>query len=80
MNTLLAPSKLSDVEIKNRLIMAPMSRNRATHDGLATVLMATDYAQRASAGMIISEGIQPSVQGQGFMNSLGLHSKQQRDS
>ncbi|WP_299493999.1 alkene reductase [uncultured Shewanella sp.] len=80
MDTLLAPSQLSDFEIKNKLIMAPMSRNRATSDGLATELMATYYGQRASAGIIISEGIQPSVQGQGFMNSPGLHNAQQTES
>jgi N-ethylmaleimide reductase len=71
---------LGDISLKNRLIMAPMSRNRATVDGKATELMATYYAQRASAGLIISEGIQPSIVGQGFMNSPGLHSEKQVDS
>ncbi len=80
MNTLFNATHLGAFKLENKIIMAPMSRNRATHDGLATDLMATYYAQRASAGMIISEGIQPSVQGQGFMNSPGLHSQQQKES
>ncbi|WP_233520545.1 alkene reductase [Flocculibacter collagenilyticus] len=72
--------KLGDMKLQNRIIMAPMSRNRATTEGLATPLMATYYAQRADAGLIISEGIQPSQQGQGFMNSPGLHSEAQVES
>ncbi|WP_298770981.1 alkene reductase [uncultured Shewanella sp.] len=80
MKKLFNTTHLGSLKLENKIIMAPMSRNRATNDGLATDLMATYYAQRASAGMIISEGIQPSVQGQGFMNSPGLHSKQQKES
>ncbi|ASM78361.1 12-oxophytodienoate reductase [Vitreoscilla filiformis] len=63
--------------LANRLVMAPMTRNRATPDGQATALMARYYAQRASAGLIISEGIQPSPVGQGFMNTPGLHDARQ---
>ena len=69
-----------DIKVNNRLIMAPMSRNRATATGEATALMAKYYAQRASAGLIISEGIQPSEVGQGFANTPGLFTKSQVES
>lgn len=61
----------------NRLVMAPMSRNRANADGTPTELMATYYAQRADAGLIITEGTQPSQVAQGFMNTPGLHNAAQ---
>ena len=58
--------------------MAPMTRSRATAEGaLATPLMAEYYAQRAGAGLIITEGIQPSAVGQGYTNTPGLHSAEQ---
>lgn len=61
--------------------MAPMTRSRAQDPGAtATELMATYYAQRASAGLIITEGIQPSVVGQGYTNTPGLHSPEQVES
>ncbi|MEU7067618.1 alkene reductase [Streptomyces sp. NPDC053429] len=77
---LFEPVTLGKLALGNRLVMAPMSRNRATPDGLATELMATYYAQRAGAGLIITEGIQPNVVGQGFMNSPGLYSQEQTES
>lgn len=54
--------------LPNRVAMAPMTRARASADGLATVSMANYYAQRASAGPIITEGIYPS--GQSHSHSL----------
>lgn len=80
MTTLYSPITTGALTLQNRFVMAPMSRNRATTDGLATPLMAEYYAQRASAGLIISEGIQPSITGQGFMQSPGLHHQQQAQS
>lgn len=78
MPTLFDPASLGKIALDNRMVMAPMSRNRATvEDGLATELMATYYAQRASAGLIVSEGIQPNAVGQGFAQSPGLHSAEQ---
>ena len=53
--------------------MAPMTRSRANSAGSATALMAQYYAQRASAGLIITEGVQPSVVGHGYPNTPGLH-------
>ncbi|KAA2250181.1 alkene reductase [Solihabitans fulvus] len=71
---------LGKLELPNRLVMAPMTRSRATENGLATPLMAQYYAQRASAGLIISEGIQPSAVGQGYISTPGLHSAEQVES
>ncbi|WP_030042100.1 oxidoreductase, partial [Streptomyces resistomycificus] len=65
------------IPLANRLVMAPMTRNRAKACGGATELMARYYAQRASAGLIITEGVQPSQVGQGFLNTPGLHHPEQ---
>ncbi|OBP16292.1 alkene reductase [Rheinheimera sp. SA_1] len=80
MTTLYSSLTTGALALQNRFVMAPMSRNRATADGLATALMAQYYAQRAGAGLMISEGIQPNITGQGFMHSPGLHNQQQADS
>ncbi|MFG2296223.1 alkene reductase [Streptomyces sp. NPDC048603] len=77
---LFQPVTMGKLSLANRLVMAPMSRNRSTPEGVATELMATYYGQRASAGLIITEGVQPSTVGQGFMNSPGLHSAGQAES
>jgi N-ethylmaleimide reductase len=67
--------------LQNRIVMAPMTRSRAGNPGaIATDLMATYYAQRASAGLIITEGTQPSIVGQGYPSTPGLHSKEQVES
>ena len=67
--------------LQNRIVMAPMTRSRAGNPGaLATDLMATYYAQRASAGLIITEGTQPSIVGQGYPSTPGLHSTEQVES
>lgn len=64
------------LELPNRLVMAPMTRSRA-HGGLVDELTAEYYAQRAGAGLIVTEGIQPSVLGQGYMQTPGLHDVEQ---
>ena len=59
---------------RNRVVMAPMTRSRAYGPGASpTELMATYYGQRAGAGLIITEGTQPSPVGQGYLNTPGLH-------
>ncbi|MEV5982405.1 alkene reductase [Streptomyces sp. NPDC052114] len=68
---------LSGTQLGNRIAMAPMTRSRAGEGGVATDLTAAYYAQRASAGLIITEGIQPSVVGQGYPDTPGLHSAEQ---
>ncbi|MFF4189588.1 alkene reductase [Nonomuraea sp. NPDC001831] len=67
---------LGKLDLPNRLAMSPMTRSRS-YDGLASELMVEYYAQRAGAGLIITEGIQPSVIGQGSINTPGLHTDEQ---
>lgn len=75
---LLTPVKLGDYQLKNRVVMAPMTRDRADNAELApTPLHAEYYAQRASAGLIITEGSQVSPQGVGYVNTPGIHSAAQ---
>ncbi|MCW2844029.1 MAG: nemA [Nocardioides sp.] len=64
-------------ELRNRLVMAPLTRNRADENGVPGDLAVEYYAQRASAGLIISEGTQPSAVGQGYLNTPGIHSPEQ---
>ncbi len=61
----------------HRVFMAPMTRNRATSAGVPTDLMAEYYAQRASFGLIISEGVQPAAIGQGYPHTPGAHNDEQ---
>jgi N-ethylmaleimide reductase len=78
MTTAFDPIQLGDHQLANRIAMSPMTRSRAYGPGATpTDLMATYYAQRASAGLIVTEGIQPSVIGQGYPHTPGLHSAQQ---
>ncbi|WP_242926071.1 alkene reductase [Pontibacter vulgaris] len=75
---LLKPIKLHDLELKNRVVMAPMTRSRADNPGnVATDLIATYYAQRAGAGLIISEGSQISEQAIGYINTPGIYTQDQ---
>lgn len=69
---------LGGTKLSNRIAMSPMTRNRAFGPGLSpTELNVEYYAQRAGAGLIITEGTQPSVSGQGYVNTPGLHSEEQ---
>ncbi|MFD4632946.1 alkene reductase [Streptomyces sp. NPDC058284] len=77
MTTAFDPIDLSGTQLRNRIAMAPMTRSRAGQGGVATDLTAEYYAQRASAGLIVTEGIQPSVVGQGYPDTPGLHSAEQ---
>ena len=78
MTTAFDPIDLAGLTLANRIAMAPMTRNRAYGDGASpTAEMAEYYAQRAGAGLIITEGTQPSLVGQGYPNTPGLHSDDQ---
>ncbi|MFD3683783.1 alkene reductase [Nocardiopsis sp. NPDC058631] len=69
---------LAGTKLGNRIVMAPMTRSRAQEpERIPTALTAEYYAQRASAGLIITEGTQPSAVGQGYPNTPGLHSAEQ---
>ncbi|GAA0430493.1 alkene reductase [Actinoplanes capillaceus] len=71
------PVTLGKLQLPSRLLMAPMTRSRASADGVVTALTAEYYRQRAGAGLIISESIQPSVIGQGYLLTPGLHTDDQ---
>jgi len=59
--TLLTPGRIGGLELRNRLFMAPMTRSRALAGGVPSELAIEYYAQRASAGLILSEGVAPTV-------------------
>ncbi|KRB07724.1 alkene reductase [Lysobacter sp. Root690] len=69
--------RLGDFDTRNRIVMPPMTRSRAGRGDVATELMAQYYAQRAGAGLIISEGTQISRQGQGYAWTPGIYSAEQ---
>jgi N-ethylmaleimide reductase len=72
--------KLGDITLKNRMIMAPMTRSRSDNsENVATELTAQYYAQRASAGLIISEGTFVSKKGVGFINVPAIYSAAQTE-
>jgi N-ethylmaleimide reductase len=71
---------LGALTLPNRVVMAPMTRVRAAAGGLATPSMAAYYAQRATAGLIVTEGVQPSLIGQSNPGTPGLHTDEQTDS
>ncbi|WP_042423027.1 alkene reductase, partial [Streptacidiphilus anmyonensis] len=74
MTTAFDPIVVGGKPLASRIAMAPMTRSRAYGPGAEpTELMATYYAQRAGAGLIVTEGIQPSVVGQGYPDTPGLH-------
>ncbi|MCX4696302.1 alkene reductase [Streptomyces sp. NBC_01408] len=80
MTTLFTGYRLGDLTLPNRVVMAPMTRVRAAAGGLATASMAAYYAQRATAGLIVSEGVQPSAVGQSNPGTPGLHTDAQVES
>lgn len=77
MTSLFTSYRLGGLTLPNRMVMAPMTRGRAAAGGLATPSMATYYAQRATAGLIVSEGVQPSLIGQSNPGTPGLHTDEQ---
>lgn len=78
MNMLFSPMIHGNLTLPSRIVMAPMTRSRAAQPGnLPTELMAEYYAQRASAGLIITEATQISQQGQGYSFTPGIHSAEQ---
>jgi N-ethylmaleimide reductase len=74
---LLEPFQLGDLTLKNRVALAPMTRARAGEERLPNALMAEYYAQRASAGLIITEATVVSEQGIGWPNTPGIYSEEQ---
>lgn len=78
MKTLLQNFRRDNLQLKNHIVMAPMTRSRAT-DNIPNELMATYYRQRSAAGLIITEGTAPSPEGLGYPRIPGVFSQQQVD-
>lgn len=76
---LLSPYQLGDLSIKNRVVMAPLTRSRAGGERMPNSLMAKYYSQRASAGLIITEATVVSPQGNGWLHSPGIYSEEQAE-
>jgi len=75
---LFTPLKIGDIAVANRVVMAPLTRNRATHGNDApNALNVEYYRQRAGAGLIISEATQISQQGQGYAWTPGMYTAEQ---
>ncbi|WP_406852908.1 alkene reductase [Brevundimonas sp. BH3] len=74
---LFEPVKLGAIALSNSIVMAPMTRDRAGEGDVPTDLMVEYYRQRASAGLIITEGTQPSSAGKGYWRTPGIHTPQQ---
>ena len=68
-----SPTDLGSLRLPHRLAMAPMTRDRSAPDGTPVALNAEYYAQRASTGLIITEGTQPSADGQGYLLTPGIY-------
>ncbi len=79
MPTLFDPLVLGDLVLPNRILMAPLTRLRAGPSQIPNAIMADYYAQRASAGLIISEGVPVSPQGVGYAGVPGVWSKEQTE-
>jgi N-ethylmaleimide reductase len=75
-NKLFSHYKFGKIELKNRIVMSPMTRSRAI-DNIPNDLIAAYYAQRADAGLIITEGTSPSPNGLGYARIPGIFNKQQ---
>jgi N-ethylmaleimide reductase len=77
MSRLFTPFDLGRSTLSNRLVMAPMTRSRADDAGVPGEIVATYYAQRAGAGLIVSEGAYPSAMGKGYVRTPGVETDAQ---
>ncbi len=71
------PIRLGDIALANRVVMAPLTRNRAAPGRVPSPLAVTYYAQRAKAGLIVTEATQISPLGQGYLDTPGIYSREQ---
>jgi N-ethylmaleimide reductase len=76
---LLSPLQLGDLRLQNRVVMAPMTRSRAGTVRMPNALMAEHYAQRASAGLLVTEATVVSEQGIGWLNTPGIYTDEQAE-
>ncbi|MDI6028554.1 alkene reductase [Corticibacterium sp. UT-5YL-CI-8] len=79
MDELFSPVELGAFKLRNRIVMSPMTRSRAGKGDVPTELQAEYYRQRASAGLVVTEGIQPSPAGKGYCRTPGLYSAPQTE-
>ncbi len=77
--SLFEPYELGALTLSNRIVLAPLTRNRAVAGFVPNELAATYYAQRASAGLLIAEATQISQQGQGYQDTPGIYTQDQID-
>jgi N-ethylmaleimide reductase len=77
MATLFDPVQLGAMQLSNRVVMAPMTRSRAGAGDVPTELHVEYYRQRANAGLIVTEGVQPSKNGKGYCRTPGIHTEEQ---
>lgn len=77
MTDLFEPVVAGDLRLANRVTMAALTRQRAGEDGVPTAMMAEYYAQRASAGLVVTEGTFPSFRSRGFMGGAGIANEEQ---
>lgn len=77
MSPLFTPVQVGRYTLGNRMVMAPMTRSRADEAGVPSELTVTYYAQRATAGLIISEGVFPTAMGKGYVNTPGIETEAQ---
>lgn len=77
MSILFEPVRLGDLQLANRIVMAPMTRSRADEHGVPTPEMVEYYRQRASAGLIVAEGTAPSADGLGYCRTPAIYSAEQ---
>jgi 2,4-dienoyl-CoA reductase-like NADH-dependent reductase (Old Yellow Enzyme family) len=77
MTTLFDPIRFGNLSAQNRIVMAPLTRNRAGPQQVPTPLMALYYGQRSSAGLIISEATQISPEAQGYLDTPGIYATAQ---
>jgi N-ethylmaleimide reductase len=75
--TLFQPTRVGAIPVANRIVMAPLTRNRAAVGNVPSPLAATYYAQRASAGLLIAEATQICPEGQGYIATPGIHTPAQ---
>ncbi|WP_436955861.1 alkene reductase [Staphylococcus sp. AS1337] len=75
MNNLWNSIQIGEMTLNHRLALSPMTRSRAYNDGVPNKSAAKYYSQRASLGLLITEGTQPSDDGQGYMNSPGIYNQ-----
>ena len=72
-DTLFSPARMGNLDLPNRVLMAPLTRNRAHGDGTPKQMAVPYYRQRASAGLIFTEATQISAMGKGYLDTPGLY-------